>query len=164
MPINQTEPSVSGIDTSANSATMIVRPVVLADTSDNPFGTSSNPIATNQFVGTVVYQTTTMLAAASGNVTLPAAVGKTTYLNGFYVSVAHTASSTVAGQVTVSLDGGTTTHMNYLIAVSSTYPGLVQVDFPDPIPATAANTGIKVTSPALTGAGIGSITAFGYQL
>lgn len=136
----------------------------IKDASGNAFGTTANPIATNQLVGTPVYATATGSAGATANVSLAAVAGKTTYINGFYVSVAHTASGTIAGQVTLSLNGGTSTHMNFLIAVSTTYPGLVEVTFPDPIPATAANTTIVITLPALTGGGVSSISAFGYQL
>lgn len=128
------------------------------------FGSASNPLATNQLVGTPVYATTTLASGATANVSLPATSGKTTYLNGFYVSVAHTSAGVASGQVTVSFDGGTTTHMNFTIAVSTTYPGLVNMDFPDPIPAKSPNTTIVITSPTLTNAGNGSITAFGYEL
>lgn len=130
----------------------------------NPFGTVSNPIATNQLVGTPVYATLTLAAATGGNTSLAGVAGKTTYINSFYVSVAHTSSGVSAGQVTLSLDGGTTTHGNFTIAASTTFPGLVEVTFQDPVPATAQNTAIKVTAPALTNAGIGSIFLVGYQL
>jgi hypothetical protein len=136
----------------------------ISDTLGNAFGTTANPMATNQLVGTPVYATLALAAATGGNASLAAAAGKTTYINGFYVSVAHTSSATSAGQVVVSLDNGVTTHMNFTIAVSTTYPGLVEVNFPDPIPATAANTAIRVTCPTLANAGIGSISSFGYQL
>lgn len=158
-----------------NGGKPVAQPVYQVDVNGNPvspagslaansIGTQGNPLATNQVVGTPVYNTTTLASGATANVALPAALGKTTYLNGFYVSVAHTTTGTAAGQVTVSLDGGTTVHMNYTIAVSTAYPGLVNMDFPDPIPAKAPNTTIVVTSPLLSAAGTGSITAFGYQL
>lgn len=149
--------------TGTPSATLITQ-ARISDASGNAIGTTGNPVATNQVVGTPIYATATLTAATGGSATLAAVAGKTTYLNGFYVSIAHTSTGTVAGQVTVSLNGGGATHMNYLIAVSTTYPGLVQVTFPDPIPATAANTTIVITAPTLTGAGIGSISVFGYQL
>ena len=130
----------------------------------SPFGTVSNPVATNQLVGTPAYATVALSAAAGGNASLAGVTSKTTYINGFYVSVAHTSSGVSAGQVTLSLDGGTTTHGNFTIAVSTTFPGLVEVNFQDPVPATAANTAIKVTVPSLTNAGVGSIFLVGYQL
>lgn len=143
----------------------VAQPVYMVDNGGNAsYGSVANPLATNQLVGTPVYGTTTMSSGGSGNASLAAASGKKTYINGFYVSVAHTASSTVSGQVTLSLDGGVTTHMNFTIAVSSAYPGLVNMDFPDPIPALSVNTSIVVTCPALSGAGNGSIAVFGYQL
>jgi hypothetical protein len=138
---------------------------IITDNLGNAYGVQGNPLATNQVVGTPVYATTTLAAATGGNASLASAVGKTTWINGFYVCIGHLSTGNpVAGQVTVSFDGGTTTHMNYAIAVSTSYPGTVQIDFPDPIPATASNTTIKVTAPALAGAGIGSISVFGYQL
>lgn len=150
-------------DGAGNYAPMVTS-AQLRDTNNNAFGTASNPVATNQLVGTPVYATATLAAATGGSATLAAVAGKTTYINGFFVSIAHTASSTVAGQVTVSLNAGGSTAMNFLIAVSSSYPGLVEVTFPDPIPATAQNTTIIVSAPTLSGAGIGSISVFGYQL
>jgi hypothetical protein len=147
-------------DGSGNYAPLVTQSRI-SDANGNAFGSVSNPIATNQLVGTPVVASTTLPAATGGTATLAAAAGKTTYINGFYVSIAHTASGTVAGQVTVT---GIGTTLNFLIAVSATYPGLVEVNFPDPIPASAVNTAIVVTAPTLTGAGIGSVTAFGYQL
>lgn len=152
------------VDSGGEPYASLVTQSRIADGFGNPIGTTANPVATNQVVGTPIYATATLVAATGGSATLAAVAGKTTYLNGFYVSIAHTASGTVAGQVTVSLNGGGTVHMNYMIAVSSTYPGLVEITFPDPIPATAQNTTIVITAPTLAAAGIGSISVFGYQL
>lgn len=153
----------SSSDGSYSSAPLVTQSRI-SDGNGNTFGTTANPIATNQLVGTPAYATSALVAATGGNTSLAGVTGKTTYINGFYVSVAHTSTGVSAGQVTVSLDGGTTTHMNFTIAVSTTFPGLVQIDFPDPIPAIAQNTAIKITCPTLANAGIGSIAAFGYQL
>src|SRR5579883_356268 len=152
------------VDNTSTPSAPLVTQSRISDGSRNAIGTTSNPVATNQVVGTPIVATATLAAATGGSATLAATAGKTTYLNGFYVSIAHTASGTVAGQVTVSLNGGGGIAMNFMIAVSTTYPGLVEVTFPDPIPATAANTTIVVTAPTLAGTGIGSISVFGYQL
>ena len=50
MPLNQTEPTVPGVDTGPNSTTMIVHPSVLVDTSDNAFGIVANPLFVEQTV------------------------------------------------------------------------------------------------------------------
>lgn len=141
----------------------IANPVYLVDGNGSPTGSVGDPLATNQLVGTPVYATNTSAAGAQVQGTLPAATGKTTYLNGFYAAV-DTAATTKQVFVTVSFDGGTTTHMNFLLASSASVPGVVNIDFPDPIPAKTPNTTIVVTVPAVGGTSNVSLTVFGYQL
>jgi hypothetical protein len=137
---------------------------MLSDPGGNTnFGTPANPLATNQVVGTPVYATNTSAAGASINASLPAVAGKTTYLNGFYASV-DTAATTKQVFVTVSFDGGTTAHMNFLLASSASVPGVVDMVFPDPIPATGPNKTIVVTIPSVGGTSSVSLSVFGYQL
>lgn len=144
-------------------ATGTSQPFFLTDQTGNPGGSQANPLATNQVVGTPVYATGTTAAGAQVQSSLAAAGGKTTYLNGFYAAV-DTNATTKAVFVTVSLDGGTTTHMNFLLASSSSVPGVVDVAFPDPIPATAQNKTIVVTIPAVSGTSSVSLAVYGYQL
>lgn len=135
----------------------------MVDQTGAAFGTQGNPLATNQLVGTPVYATGTSASGAQVQASLPAAVGKTTYINGFYASCDTSAAAKV--QVTVSFDGGTTVHMNFLLASSASVPGVVDIDFPDPIPAKSPNTSIVVTIPAVGGASTNvSLSVYGYQL
>lgn len=94
--------------------------------------------------------------------TLPAAVGKTTYIAGFNVSSDATAATvgnaTVAGVVT-----GTMTFRQSVGAVAAATATLTQ-SFSPPIPASAANTAIVVTSAAAGTAGNTTVNAWGYQL
>lgn len=142
----------------------VAQPVYLVDNNGNvTYGSQGNPVATNQVVGTPVVSTQTAAAAAQCQSSLPAAAGKTTYLNGF-VCTAHAPAANVFGTVTVSLDGGTTVHMNFVLLESSTIGGMLNIDFPDPIPAKAPNTSIVITIPTITSGAATAITAFGYQL
>ena len=88
MPINQSQPNVPGVDTSATSPTMIVHPEVLADTSDNAFGILGNPIITSEQIRSYIqagksFSTTSGKQTAAGAITAgfslfnPNASGKT---------------------------------------------------------------------------------------
>ena len=139
------------------------QPVFNVDASGNFYGSVANPFATNQVVGTPVYNSATALAAAQCVATLPAVAGKTTYLNGFAVTT-HAPTANVTGTVTVSFDGGTTVHLNYIMCESATIGGDLNIAFPDPIPATSSNKSIVITLPAITGGAVSAVSAYGYQL
>lgn len=110
--------------------------------------------------------------AASGNVsnasaaaTLATAVGKTTYITGFTVTAA---GATAGSVVSVTVTGVITGTLTYTFAVPTGATLAAQpltVNFSKPIPASATNTTIVVTCPAL-GAGNtnASVVAQGYQL
>ena len=134
------------------------------DKTGTSLGTVQNPVATNQVVGTPVYNSATAAAAAQCVATLPASGGTTTtYINGFCVT-SHAPGATVYGTVSVSLDGGTTQHLLFIFCESATIGGMLQIEFPDPLPAVAANKAIVVTLPAVTGGAVSAIAAYGYQL
>lgn len=139
------------------------KPTVLTDKTGASLGTQANPLATNQVVGTPVYNSATAAAAAQCQATLPAANGKTTYINGFIIT-SHAPTGNVQGTASVSLDGGTTQHLQFIFCESSTVGGQLQVEFPDPIPAKTPNTTIVVTLPAITSGAVSAISAYGYQL
>lgn len=111
------------------------------------------------------------LSASSGNVanasavaTLAAVAGKTTFISGLTITaggatVAALVSATVAG-----LAGGTATYtIGAPTGATATATPLV-LSFTPPLPASAVNTAIVVTLPAL-GAGNtnATVTAWGYQ-
>lgn len=113
----------------------------------------------------------TALAISSGNVanaiasaTLAAAASKTTYIKGLTITPG---GATVAGLVTATLVGLGNT-LSYTIG-APTGAGAAgapfQVNFGDGLPASAANTAIVLSLPAL-GAGNtnASVTVWGYQL
>lgn len=114
----------------------------------------------------------TAITAASGNVanataaaTLAGVSAKTTYLAGFDVSGS---GATLGSAVTVTVTGVITGTLSYTYAVVAGVllgnPSLV-VPLPHPVPASATNTAIVVSCPAL-GAGNtnATVNAYGYQL
>jgi len=114
----------------------------------------------------------TPLAVSSGNVanatasaTLAGVAGKTTHITGFSVSGS---GSTAALPVTVTITNtvGGTLHYTYAaVAGVLLINGMINMSFPYPIPANAANTAIVVSCPAL---GLGNtnntMVAYGYQI
>jgi hypothetical protein len=113
----------------------------------------------------------TPVSAESGNVanapavaTLPAAVGKTTYLTGFTVAaLGATAGSTVDIAVT---GAAATLHFSYSVPTGATLAQApMVVMLPAPVAGAAPNTAVVVTLPAL-GAGNTNarVSAIGYQV
>lgn len=94
--------------------------------------------------------------------TLPAVAGKTTYIVGF--SIRAVATAAVAGNAVVS--GTVTGSLNFTQFSQAVATGLVPVEefFGYPIPASAPNTTIVVTSAAPGVGGVISVTVWGYQL
>lgn len=116
--------------------------------------------------------TATPITAASGNVanasaaaTLAGAASKTTYITGFVITAA---GATAGACVNATITGTISTTLTFTYCVPTgaavgASPLVVTLD--TPIPASAANTAIVLTLPAL-GAGNtnASVNAFGYQL
>ena len=114
----------------------------------------------------------TQLSAFSGNVanavataTLAGVAGKTTYINGFSLTGA---GATAGLSVTVTVAGviGGTVSYTYSAATGATVANTpILEDYAFPVPASATNTAIVVSCPAL---GIGNtnntISARGYQI
>jgi hypothetical protein len=119
----------------------------------------------SQVIGTTFTASSTGLAAAANSATLPAdTTGKTTYLTGFSC-VSHAPGAvvgTAATPITITgLSGGT---WSIHFVENTTYGGELNVAFPQPIPASAANTAIVLSIPALTGGAVTSISMYGFQL
>lgn len=114
----------------------------------------------------------TNVTGASGNVanasaaaTLPGVAAKTTYITGFQITAG---GATVGGLVTVTVTGVITGTLSYTFeAPTGATIGATPliVTFPTPIPASAVNTAIVVTLPAL-GAGNtnATVVAQGYSI
>lgn len=114
----------------------------------------------------------TRIRGASGNVANASAVATlaaggasvTTYITGFEVTAAGATAGAVVNVTVTGTTGGTLTYV-YAIPTGATVAAApLVVEFPDPIPASAVNTAIAVTLPAL-GAGNthAAVVAHGYQ-
>lgn len=104
------------------------------------------------------------VANASAVATLAAVAGKTTYITGFQAS----ASGSTAGlAVTLTVAGVITGTMNYTFTfpTGALVGSVMNVQFVQPIPASAANNSIVVTLPAGgTGNTNATVAAQGYQV
>lgn len=114
----------------------------------------------------------TAVSAASGNVanasavaTLAGAAGKTTYVSGITITGAGATAASVVSATLAGLIGGTATYTVAVPAGASVGFQPIVIQFYPAIPASAANTAITLTLPAL-GAGNtnASVSAFGFQL
>jgi hypothetical protein len=112
------------------------------------------------------------VSASSGNqananavATLPGVAGKTTWITGFEMTSAGATGAGVLNPTVAGVLGGTLTYTYACIAGATLANAPLIVEFPKPVPASAANTAIVVTLPAL-GAGNANATcvAHGYQL
>lgn len=113
--------------------------------------------------GQTVLEVSSTAAAAANNQTLAGAPGRTTYIEGFTVSgLGATAGSTIA--ITVTGIANTLTYEYTVPAGVTVAAPLLDVRFPDPIPATAQNTPIVVNVPSF-GAGntTAAASAYGFQ-
>lgn len=113
-------------------------------------------------VGAVPVTASAVGTTAATVATLPAVAGKTTYIVGF--SIRAVATAAVAGNAVVS--GTITGSLNFTQFSQAVATGLVPVEefFGYPIPASATNTAIVVTSAAPGVGGVISVTVWGYQL
>lgn len=112
---------------------------------------------------TDVSATSGQVANGAAVAAIPGAVGKTSFITGFEVT-SDGATAAAVVDLTVSL-GAVVLHYTYTaVAGATTQDATLIVSFPRPLPATAANTAITVTLPAL---GVGSTNAavnvHGYQ-
>ncbi len=136
--------------------------VMITDGQGNPVLGVPYPVGATPVLATALTGGNTSITA-----TLPAAVGKTTYITGFTVSYVGNTAGT-ASLVTVSgLLGGVTA--SYLIPVPpiaswwQTVP--LTIPFNPAFPASATNTSIAVNVPALGVGNFGAtLTVQGYQL
>lgn len=148
-------------------------------TAANPSYTEGNQVGSSTDLGgntrvsaTPYPAAATPITNSSGNVansnavaTLAAAVGKTTYITGFEITAG---GATTGALVTVTVVGPVTGTMSYTFAAptgATVGAEPLIVEFPVAIPASATNTAIVVTLPAL-GSGNTNATAVahGYQL
>lgn len=114
----------------------------------------------------------TALNASSGNVantaataTLAGAAGKTTYISGFEITSGGATAAALVSATVTGLLGGTATYTYGCVAGATTANAPLVVTFTPPQPASAVNTAIVVSLPAL-GAGNtnATVVAHGYQI
>lgn len=112
---------------------------------------------------TDINATSGQVANAAAVAAIPAAVGKTSFITGLELT-SDGATAAAIVDVTVNL-GGVTLHYAYTaVAGASTADNALILTFPRPLPATAANTAITVTCPALGAGNLNAaVNVHGYQ-
>lgn len=119
----------------------------------------AKPNSTGELPTTALPSDATSVSASSGNVTNAAAVAtlaavasKTNYLSGFQITAAGATAAACVNATVVGLLGGTRTYTFCAPAGVAVGATPLVVNFSPPLPASATNTAIVVTLPAL-GAG-----------
>lgn len=136
-------------------------PVTLTNDVGLPFN-AANPQAYGGAANVVA--TSGNVANAIGTATLPAVAAKTTYITGFDVTGAGATASLVVVVVVAGLLGGSVTYTYCAVAGAMIANTPLSIRFPVPMPASAVNTAITVTCPALgLGATNNVINAFGFS-
>lgn len=157
---NLTQLNGTTIDTNSGTKSAGTQRVTIA--TDQP--TLTNPLLVTNSApypsGAVPITASALSTTGVGVATLAGTAGKTTYISGFNVR----ANATAATFGTCAVAGPTTT-LNFLQGAAAT-PLLAELSivFNPPIPASAANTAITVTSIAAGTGGSCYTTAWGFQL
>jgi len=132
-----------------------------------PLPVASSPLPTDSTGGTAV-----SVKASSGNVanaagvaTIPAVAAKTAYISGFDVTGAGATAGSVVSVTVAGLLGGTATYTLTVATGVAIGNAPLAIQFSPPLPASAVNTAIVVTCPAL-GAGNtnNTVNAYGYYI
>lgn len=114
----------------------------------------------------------TPLHSSSGNVanapavaTLAAAAGLTNYVTGFTITGGGATAAALVLATLTGLLGGTASYVYGAVAGVASPNPVLQIDFSTPLPASAANTAIVLTLPALGAGNTNAVVElFGYQL
>lgn len=144
-------------------------------TASTPFDTSIVQRFKDLLDGTFAQVVTALypgnITASSGNVanasavaTLAGAAGKTTYITGFEITAGGATAGALVLATITGLINGTATYVYAVATGAATGSPPLIVEFSAPIPASAVNTAIVVTLPAL-GAGNtnAAVVAHGFQ-
>lgn len=155
----------NGQATMANSAPVVIASnqtaVPVSLTSTTITGTVSTGSASSYPTSATPITASTTGTTAATVATLAGTSGKTTYISGFTITADATAA--IAGAATVA--GTVSGSLNYIQSVgTATVAQILSQNFNPPIPASAANTAITVTSAAAGVGGNTAVTAWGYQL
>jgi hypothetical protein len=100
-------------------------------------------------------------ATVAAAATLPGVAGTTTYINGFICTSAIPGANVVPLVTVTGTTGGT---LSFQFPETTAFGGQLIIFFPNPIPASAPNTSIVVTVPALASSGNSAVVAYGFQL
>lgn len=144
---------------------------------DSSTGRSATQKATNNAAWVMLANggypvASTALSSSSGNVanasavaTLAGAAAATTYVSGFLITGAGATAAGVVTATVTGLVGGTMSITVTVPAGATTGIAPLYIDFNPPLPASAVNTSIVLTLPAL-GAGNtnASVSAWGYRI
>lgn len=116
------------------------------------------------YPGTIITASSGNVANASAAATLGAVAGKTTYMTGFEITSGGATAAAIVSPTVTGISGGTATYTYGCVAGATVANSSLQVTFYPPLIASAANTAIVVTLPAL-GAGNtnATVVAHGYQ-
>lgn len=160
-------PQVAGVeDVNGVANPAIVPAVVLVDGAGNASSpAAAYPTAADGTAAVPVTSSSGNVANAAAVATLAAAASKTTYITSLIITGAGATAGSVVLATLAGVIGGT---MTFVVAVpAGAAAGLTPlvIQFPKPIPASAVNTAITLTLPAL-GAGNtnAAVVAVGYQL
>lgn len=138
--------------------------VTLADAADNPYG-AATPLPVAGFAAGIPAGATLLTASGStttgGTITATITAGTgTAFIMGIDATVGIGAAT---ASVLVTSTAGLATTLRYSISTSTTSGGVLNIRFPQPIPATAAATNIVIQLPAIGGgAAVNAITIYGY--
>jgi hypothetical protein len=126
---------------------------------------SPYPTAADGSDATPVTATSGNVANATGSATIAAVAGKTAYITGFdIIGTGATAAAVVAPTMT-GVISGTKTYVYAAVAGATTRNADLSLRFNPPIPASAVNTAIAVSCPALgAGATNLTVTAYGFYI
>ncbi len=165
---NQTVNVTGGSLTSAGNVTVTATPAnmtVLDATVAAAITAASLTPSQIRLLGTTIGGDSGNLANTTGNATLAATGGKTTYLNDVMITAAGaTTALAVTGNITGLLGG--TKHFTFVFpAGNATAAQPFVFSPPQPLPASAANTTIVVNLPASGAGGLfATVTVDGFQL
>lgn len=109
-------------------------------------------------VADYVYDSDTSTAGGACTSVIPAVAGKRNYLLGF--SITTTAPAAISTGVATVTGLGVT--LSYQVVETTTAGAQVHVNFANPLPASALNTAITLTLPAITGGGSVATVIYGY--
>lgn len=130
-----------------------------------PMAPAPYPVDSLGATATPIKASSGNVANASGVATIAAVAGKTAYISRFDVTGSGATAASVVSVTVAGLLGGTSTYTLSVVAGATLGNSALVANFDPPLPASAVNTAIVVTCPAL-GAGNtnNTVNAYGYYI